>query len=252
MRACPAGLPVKAHAPALADGLLTSGFGRRPEWTYGRRENEVSTPPLTTGVFYEFAETGVSQRFCGTSDAWSCQLGTGGAPWLRWNNASSAIASDRSAACDMANMIARSARTFTTAPACAEEAVIVLHSAALAVRASQIVALQAADPATRSAGASARSKAMPAGITVCSAGSSRGCSSSVSRCSSATATLPTSLAVAGICITRPFCRRASRMAARQPVRPSRMRRRPSSRARPHPPITRFRPARPTHLPLPLR
>ncbi len=33
MRACPAGLPVKAHAPALAIRLLTSGFGRRPERT---------------------------------------------------------------------------------------------------------------------------------------------------------------------------------------------------------------------------
>jgi hypothetical protein len=38
-------LSVKAHAPALATRLLTSGFGRRPEWTYGRRglETQVSS-----------------------------------------------------------------------------------------------------------------------------------------------------------------------------------------------------------------
>ena len=35
MRACPAGPPVKAHAPALANRFPTSGFGRRPERNIG-------------------------------------------------------------------------------------------------------------------------------------------------------------------------------------------------------------------------
>jgi hypothetical protein len=37
MRACPTGLPVKAHAPVLAFRFPTSGFGRRSERYIGRQ-----------------------------------------------------------------------------------------------------------------------------------------------------------------------------------------------------------------------
>jgi hypothetical protein len=47
MRACPAGLPVKAHALCALPGFPTSGFGRRSERHIGRRWSYPATPSNT-------------------------------------------------------------------------------------------------------------------------------------------------------------------------------------------------------------
>jgi len=49
MRACPAGSPVKAHAPVLAIRFPTSGFGRRPTGGPGRRRGRIITTPQQAG-----------------------------------------------------------------------------------------------------------------------------------------------------------------------------------------------------------
>lgn len=52
MRACPAGSPVKAHAP-VRSRFRTSGFGRRPEWTYGRRRAQPTRRLRRMGTYYD-------------------------------------------------------------------------------------------------------------------------------------------------------------------------------------------------------
>ncbi len=49
MRACPAGSPVKAHAPVLAIRFPTSGFGRRPTGGPGRRRGRIITTSQQAG-----------------------------------------------------------------------------------------------------------------------------------------------------------------------------------------------------------
>ena len=49
MRVCPAGSPVKAHAPVPTVRFLTSGFGRRPERNIGVANGNAGTPPRKGG-----------------------------------------------------------------------------------------------------------------------------------------------------------------------------------------------------------